>query len=404
MMQFDFKFPYGGDELFIAYTVPYTYSQVNTHIRMIREESEQQGADFIDFTSIGKSNGQLDMPLIQITNPSVTNEIKPTILIIGRQHSGETHSSFIIHGFMNFICSNDPQAFKLREHFQFWILPVMNPDGIVSGNYRCNTQGKDMNRFFFSDNDPEAEIRLTEVELFRSFLHYNFDKDKYGQISNKLCMFLDIHAHSWQRDIFIFAPYTNSQEQQEEIKSFPVILNHLSRYFNYYNCIFGNEQYKKNCARLAVFRDFKCTYSYTIESSCWGYSIPYQDDTVQFKELDFIKFGKHLAFGIAKQFNILVTDEEQKMEYPGLKIHLDFGLYEDFYEQENTKNTKGKKGKAKNQVKQQGKILKPLQLKGILQNENKQKMQQYPADFDGKDKNLYPVNNSVFLMQNVEAN
>ena len=40
MMQFDFKFPYGGDELFIAYTVPYTYTQVNTHIRMIREIAE----------------------------------------------------------------------------------------------------------------------------------------------------------------------------------------------------------------------------------------------------------------------------------------------------------------------------------------------------------------------------
>ena len=34
-------------------------------------------------------------------------------------------------------------AHKLRDHFEFWILPMVNPDGIISGNYRCNTQGKD---------------------------------------------------------------------------------------------------------------------------------------------------------------------------------------------------------------------------------------------------------------------
>jgi hypothetical protein len=27
------------------------------------------------------------------------------IMIIGRQHSGETYSSFIIHGLINFLCS-----------------------------------------------------------------------------------------------------------------------------------------------------------------------------------------------------------------------------------------------------------------------------------------------------------
>jgi len=43
----------------------------------------------------------------------------------------------------------------------------MNPDGIVAGNYRCNTQGKDMNRFFFADDDEDANLRLTEVELIR---------------------------------------------------------------------------------------------------------------------------------------------------------------------------------------------------------------------------------------------
>lgn len=73
-------------------------------------------------------------------------EDKEIIVIIGRQHSGETHSSFIIHGLINFLISADPQAFKLRQLFEWWILPIVNPDGVVLGNYRTNLQGKDMNR------------------------------------------------------------------------------------------------------------------------------------------------------------------------------------------------------------------------------------------------------------------
>ena len=72
---------------------------------------------------------------------------------------------------------------------------MVNPDGIIAGNYRCNTQGKDMNRCFFADDDPEAKNRLTEVEHIRAFMDENFSK-KVPEKRNKLKMFLDIHAHS----------------------------------------------------------------------------------------------------------------------------------------------------------------------------------------------------------------
>lgn len=82
---------------------------------------------------------------------------------------------------------------------------MVNPDGIISGNYRCNTQGKDMNRCFFADDDPEAKMRLTEVEHIRRFMEENFSK-KVPEKKARLAMFLDIHAHSGARDIFIYAP------------------------------------------------------------------------------------------------------------------------------------------------------------------------------------------------------
>jgi murein tripeptide amidase MpaA len=96
---------------------------------------------------------------------------------------------------INFLLSRDVLSHKLRDHLEFWILPMINPDGCISGNYRCNTQGKDMNRSFFADDDPDAKVRLTEVEILRTFMEDNFSK-KFPEKRKKLKMFLDIHAHS----------------------------------------------------------------------------------------------------------------------------------------------------------------------------------------------------------------
>ena len=148
---------------------------------------------------------------------------------------------------------------------------MANPDGVIAGNYRCNTQGKDMNRCFFAEGDPEAKIRLTEVEFLRAFFLENFSV-KSREKREKLKMFIDIHAHSGQRDIFIYAPHTPQEGEMAKIKNFPTILDQLSPYFSLAGCKFGNEKYKKNCARLGIFRDYELFHSYTIEASCWGYT------------------------------------------------------------------------------------------------------------------------------------
>jgi len=44
----------------------------------------------------------------------------------------------------------------MREKFEFWIIPMLNPDGVVVGNYRTNLQGKDLNRHYYTEDDPEG--------------------------------------------------------------------------------------------------------------------------------------------------------------------------------------------------------------------------------------------------------
>jgi len=102
----------GGDEVFCCYTVPYTYSEVLAHIDELRKLHDESAFKFIRFESIGYSLSGINMPILKISNQSPEKiepeyKPKPVIFIIGRQHCGETHSSFIIHGLINFLCSHN---------------------------------------------------------------------------------------------------------------------------------------------------------------------------------------------------------------------------------------------------------------------------------------------------------
>lgn len=58
------------------------------------------------------------IPLLSISNPnSNKRDPKPLIYVIGRQHPGETPSSFIVEGLINFLLSQSLEAKELREKY-----------------------------------------------------------------------------------------------------------------------------------------------------------------------------------------------------------------------------------------------------------------------------------------------
>ena len=66
---------------------------------------------------------------------------------MARQHPGETPGSFIMEGMLDFLTdTNNEEAKYLRQNYVFKIIPMVNPDGVVHGNYRCGLSGVDLNR------------------------------------------------------------------------------------------------------------------------------------------------------------------------------------------------------------------------------------------------------------------
>ena len=55
-------------------------------------------------------------------------------------------------------CSNDSKARQLRKEYVFKLVPMINPDGVVSGNSRSTLEGADLNRMWL-EASPENRRR-----------------------------------------------------------------------------------------------------------------------------------------------------------------------------------------------------------------------------------------------------
>lgn len=84
----------------------------------------------------------------------IADELKFGALLTARVHPGETNSSWVMKGLMDFLTDPDDEVARdLRRRYVFKIVPMLNADGVIVGNYRCSIIGKDVNRTYVNPDE-----------------------------------------------------------------------------------------------------------------------------------------------------------------------------------------------------------------------------------------------------------
>jgi len=117
------------------------------------------------------------------SNPSAND----VLFIVGRQHPPEVSGAFAFFAFTETLLAETELAKRFRKHFQIIAIPLLNPDGVLGGNWRHNLGSTDLNRDWGPFKQPETRLVGDLLDTL--------DAD-----AKKIRVFLDFH--STDRNLF----------------------------------------------------------------------------------------------------------------------------------------------------------------------------------------------------------
>ncbi|CAD8188775.1 unnamed protein product [Paramecium pentaurelia] len=270
-----FKLVCNGDNevIKVAYCVPYTYTQMLEFCWNM-----QKNCNHVEKTVFCESLSGVQLPLYTFSYGNNYQNQK-CMIIQARIHPGESNGSWVMQGLLEFLSSQ--QGLKLIKKCVIKVVPMMNPDGVILGNYRTGIAGKDLNRRF----------KLTDQMLFPTvWAMKRLVKEQHSIFGNNLIGFIDLHGHSVKKNVFLYGPeYPLWNYNYYKCRVLAKLLGQKTEMFRYYSSIFRISQSKKSTAR-GVFLDlYDIVNCFTIESSNGSYYN--QTQTFEFTCKHWIQMG-----------------------------------------------------------------------------------------------------------------
>ncbi|CAD8109409.1 unnamed protein product [Paramecium sonneborni] len=256
----------------IAYCVPYTYSQLLEYCNDL-----QKKCNHVKRQLFCESIGGVSLPILTFQKGKST--YKKCLIIQARIHPGESNGSWVMQGLMDYLSSQS--ALQLFEKCVIKIIPMMNPDGVILGNYRTCLSGKDLNRKF-QQNDT---ILFPSVQAMKILV-----KEQYKKFKNNLIAFIDLHGHSIKKNVFLYGPeYTLWNYNYYKCRILPKLLSQKTDMFRFYSSIFRITQSKQTTARGVFANLYDIVNCFTIETSNGNYYN--QTQTFDFTVKNWLRMG-----------------------------------------------------------------------------------------------------------------
>jgi len=261
-LTFKVTFPYADDTCYLAHCYPYTWTRLQRQLAALEHfdtDSSRVRREKLCNTLAGNR-----VDLLTITNfKSSPAEIaaRKGVMLTSRVHPGETGASWMMEGMTKYLVSDTPRASELRNNFVFKVVPMLNPDGVINGNYRCSLAGVDLNRQWKSPHSLKHRPIYCAKEVIRELC-----------AEREVLVYCDLHGHSSKNNVFIYGCESHGSKRYME-RVFPMLLAQICDIFSYEDCHFHIRKDKENCGRVAVHREFSILNSFTMEASFAGASI-----------------------------------------------------------------------------------------------------------------------------------
>ncbi len=188
-------FEHGQDVCFFAMCYPYTYSDLRHYLYNLQldpKRCKNFRREVLCETLAGNHCDMLTITSMPCKSPVALSK-RLGVVLTARVHPGESNSSFIMHGIIDYLTSDTPEAEALRKKFVFKVVPMLNPDGVINGNYRTSLAGVDLNRRW---DKPDADLHPT-IDAVKKMV-------RRFQSCRQIILQTDIHGHSRKEGLFVY--------------------------------------------------------------------------------------------------------------------------------------------------------------------------------------------------------
>uniref|UniRef100_A0A3P8ZFT4 Cytosolic carboxypeptidase 2 n=1 Tax=Esox lucius TaxID=8010 RepID=A0A3P8ZFT4_ESOLU len=255
------QFPYDSDTCFLAHCYPYTYSHLQRHLS--RLTSDPATSAYCKLRVLCRSLAGNTVHVLTVTSPEggwAERSARKAVVVTARVHPGETNGSWMMQGFLDFLLGESDDARLLRETFVFKVVPMLNPDGVVVGNYRCSLAGRDLNRNY------KTLLR----DSFPCVWHTR-NMVKRLMAERDVVLYCDFHGHSRKNNVFMYG-CANSDDPTQRLREriFPLMMSkNAADKFSFRSCKFRVQKSKEGTGRIVMWR-LGIRNSYTMESTFGG--------------------------------------------------------------------------------------------------------------------------------------